>query len=70
MINIFSKTIKFEERENYVTWSDQELDASRNNAGDIVVEGSSHNVLFGGQKGSVDATYVSLDEPGGWSSMY
>jgi hypothetical protein len=26
--------------------------------------------LFGGQKGSVDATYVSLDEPGGWSSMY
>ena len=36
MINIFSKTIKFEERENYVTWSDQELDASRNSAVDAM----------------------------------
>lgn len=59
VINIFSKTIKFEEREKYVTWSDQELDAPRNGASDNVIEGSSHD-----QKESADAMYDSLDELG------
>lgn len=65
-VDICSNTVKFEEAENSVTWSDQELDVPQARDGDNVVENDSHDALLGCdvQKVSADAVYVNLNELG------
>ena len=66
MVDIYRKSIKFEDHENYDGWSDQEAEASKD--GNKLIEKAidSHDVLLDcdDQKASGVTTYVDLNELG------